>query len=36
MNAINKLMHGKMHALGVPPIGEYLQMLVDYGAKLLV
>jgi peroxiredoxin family protein len=29
-----KLMKDKMHALGVPPIGEYLQMLVDGGAKL--
>jgi peroxiredoxin family protein len=29
-----KLMKDKMHALGVPPVGEYLQMLVDGGAKL--
>ena len=29
-----KLMKDKMHALGVPPIDEYLQMLVDGGAKL--
>ncbi len=29
-----KLMKDKMHTLGVPPIGEYLQMLVDGGAKL--
>ena len=29
-----KLMKDKMKALGVPPVGEYLQMLVDGGAKL--
>jgi peroxiredoxin family protein len=29
-----KLMKDKMHDLGVPPVGEYLQMLVDGGAKL--
>lgn len=29
-----KLMKDKMHELGVPPVGEYLQMLVDGGAKL--
>ena len=29
-----KLMKDKMHTLGVPPIGEYMQMLVDGGAKL--
>ena len=29
-----KLMKDKMTALGVPPIGEYLQMMVDGGAKL--
>ena len=29
-----KLMKDKMKALGVPPIGEYLQMMVDGGAKL--
>lgn len=29
-----KLMKDKMHALGVPPVGEYLQMLVDGGAQL--
>jgi peroxiredoxin family protein len=28
------LMHSKMKKLGVPPVGEYLQMLVDAGAKL--
>lgn len=29
-----KLMKDKMHALEVPPVSEYLQMLVDAGAKL--
>jgi peroxiredoxin family protein len=29
-----RLMHGKMEKLGVPPVREYLQMLVDAGAKL--
>jgi peroxiredoxin family protein len=29
-----KLMKDKMRALGVPPVGEYIQMLVDGGAKL--
>ncbi len=29
-----KLMKDKMQQLGVPPVGEYLQMLVDGGAKL--
>jgi peroxiredoxin family protein len=29
-----KLMKDKMKGLGVPPVGEYLQMLVDGGAKL--
>lgn len=29
-----RLMKDKMHTLGVPPVGEYLQMLVDGGAKL--
>jgi peroxiredoxin family protein len=29
-----KLMKDKMAKLGVPPVGEYLQMLVDGGAKL--
>ena len=29
-----KLMKDKMKTLGVPPIGEYLQMMVDGGAKL--
>jgi peroxiredoxin family protein len=29
-----KLMKDKMEALGVPPVKEYLQMLVDGGAKL--
>ncbi len=29
-----KLMKDKMAALDVPPVGEYLQMLVDGGAKL--
>ena len=29
-----KLMKDKMRALGVPPVSEYLQMLVDGGAKL--
>ncbi len=29
-----KLMTGKMEKLGVPPVREYLQMLVDAGAKL--
>ncbi len=29
-----KLMKDKMNTLGVPPIGEYLQMLIDGGAKL--
>ncbi len=29
-----KLMKSKMAKLGVPPVGEYLQMLVDGGAKL--
>ncbi len=29
-----KLMNDKMKALGVPPVREYLQMLVDGGAKL--
>lgn len=29
-----KLMKDKMQHLGVPPVGEYLQMLVDGGAKL--
>ena len=29
-----KLMRDKMVTLGVPPVGEYLQMLVDGGAKL--
>ncbi len=29
-----KLMKDKMKALGVPPVSEYLQMLVDGGAKL--
>jgi peroxiredoxin family protein len=29
-----KLMKDKMEALQVPPVGEYLQMLVDGGAKL--
>jgi peroxiredoxin family protein len=28
------LMHKKMDALKVPPVREYLQMLVDAGAKL--
>jgi peroxiredoxin family protein len=28
------LMHSKMQKLGVPPVREYLQMLVDAGAKL--
>jgi peroxiredoxin family protein len=28
------LMHRKMEALEVPPVREYLQMLVDAGAKL--
>ena len=28
------LMHSKMKALGVPPVREYIQMLVDAGAKL--
>ena len=27
-------MKDKMKQLGVPPVGEYLQMLVDGGAKL--
>ena len=29
-----KLMKNKMAAIDVPPVGEYLQMLVDGGAKL--
>ena len=29
-----RLMKDKMKALGVPPVGEYIQMLVDGGAKL--
>jgi peroxiredoxin family protein len=29
-----KLMKDKMHTLGVPPVGEYLQMLVDGGAQM--
>jgi peroxiredoxin family protein len=29
-----KLMNDKMKSLGVPPVREYLQMLVDAGAKL--
>ena len=29
-----KLMKNKMEAIEVPPVGEYLQMLVDGGAKL--
>lgn len=29
-----KLMKDKMKALGVPPVSEYVQMLVDGGAKL--
>ena len=29
-----KLMKDKMKTLGVPPVGEYMQMLVDGGAKL--
>jgi peroxiredoxin family protein len=29
-----KLMKDKMAALEVPPVGEYIQMLVDGGAKL--
>ena len=29
-----KLMKDKMAAIDVPPVGEYLQMLVDGGAKL--
>ena len=29
-----KLMKDKMKALGVPPVSEYIQMLVDGGAKL--
>jgi peroxiredoxin family protein len=29
-----KLMNSKMEKLGVPPVREYLQMLVDAGAKL--
>ncbi len=29
-----RLMNDKMKALGVPPVREYLQMLVDGGAKL--
>jgi peroxiredoxin family protein len=29
-----KLMKSKMNKLEVPPVGEYLQMLVDAGAKL--
>jgi len=29
-----KLMKGKMEKLEVPPVREYLQMLVDAGAKL--
>ncbi len=29
-----KLMKDKMHKLGVPPISEYIQMMVDGGAKL--
>jgi peroxiredoxin family protein len=29
-----KLMKDKMTAINVPPVGEYLQMLVDGGAKL--
>ncbi len=29
-----KLMHNKMEALEVPPVREYLEMLVDAGAKL--
>ena len=29
-----KLMHGKMEDLEVPPVREYLEMLVDAGAKL--
>lgn len=29
-----KLMKDKMTKLGVPPVGEYLQMMVDGGAKL--
>jgi hypothetical protein len=29
-----KIMHDKMNGLEVPPVKEYLQMLVDAGAKL--
>ena len=29
-----KIMHDKMNGLEVPPVREYLQMLVDAGAKL--
>jgi len=29
-----KMMQSKMHALQIPPVSEYLQMLVDGGAKL--
>lgn len=29
-----RLMHDKMAALGVPPVHEYLEMLVDGGARL--
>lgn len=29
-----KLMKDKMQSLGVPPVGEYLQMMVDGGAQL--
>ncbi|MCS7087831.1 MAG: DsrE/DsrF/DrsH-like family protein [Thermoflexales bacterium] len=29
-----KLMKDKMRALGVPPVSEYVQMLIDGGAKL--
>jgi peroxiredoxin family protein len=29
-----KLMKDKMTSLDVPPVGEYLQMMVDAGAKL--
>ena len=29
-----KLMKDKMKSLGVPPVGEYLQMMVDGGARL--
>ena len=29
-----KLMKDKLNSLGVPPVGEYLQMMVDGGAKL--